>query len=232
MKRLKKTCAFLLAAALMTAMLSSCGTPANVKIDEKHFPDEHFRMFADEFDTDDDGELSKEEISAATEIIAHSSMVEGGFSSFKGIEYLTELRTLVIAECPITELDVSKCTKLERLACSNGNLTELDVSKCKKLRMLSFDGNNLTEIDVSKCTKLENLSCNNNNLAELDVSKCKELTILSCSDNNLTELDVSKCTKLENLSCSNNNLTELDISNCKSIDSDFLTYDPDVNVIR
>ena len=112
----------------------------------------------------------------------------------------------------LTELDVSKCTKLTLLGCTSNQLRTLDVSNNKSLKNLYFYDNRLTSLDVSKNTVLTELSCGNNQLTTLDVSKNTVLTELSCGNNQLTTLDVSKNTELSRFDCSTNKLTSLDVS--------------------
>jgi hypothetical protein len=96
-----------------------------VTIDEKHFPDSSFRYYVREnFDTDQNGELSPEEIDAVKRISCSGGETE--ITSLQGIRYFTEL----------TRLDVSKNTKLY---CYSNNLTKLDISKNKKLEALEYD---------------------------------------------------------------------------------------------
>ena len=65
--------------------------------------------------------------------------------------------------------------------CSNNNLTELDVSKNTKLTRLYCSDNNLTKLDVSQNTELTTLNCSDNQLTKLDVSSNESLKTLNCS---------------------------------------------------
>ena len=77
-------------------------------------------------------------------------------------------------------------TALEKLDCwLNYKLTDLDVSKNTKLRYLTSFSSNLTALDVSNNTALELLNCSYNKLTTLDVSKNTALTDLSCYHNNI-----------------------------------------------
>ena len=103
-----------------------------VDIDDTHFPDEHFRDYVrDNFDTDHDGYLSKEELDAVGYIlISHQSV-----SSLQGIEYFQKLWKLYCNHNNLTSLDLSKNTNLKILWCHNNNLTSLDLSKNTKLHL-------------------------------------------------------------------------------------------------
>ena len=216
MKR-KRIMGFFLALVMFIGYLPLNPTASHangdVKIDDKNFPDEHFRSYVMKFDENYDDHLSKEELDKATEIDIRNGFV----SSLKGIEYFKSLKILNCYENYLTELDVSKNINLTKLWCSTNKLTELDVSKNINLTKLWCSTNYLTELDVSKNKNLTKLSCNSNDLTELDVSKNKNLTDLDCSSNHLTELDVSENTNLTKLRCSTNNLTELDVSKNKNL---------------
>ena len=182
----------------------------DIAIDEAHFPDEKFRNYVSEnFDNDEDGNLSEEEIDNVTEI----DVSESGIESLKGIEYFSKLTYLSCESNQLTSLDVSKNTALEYLYCSENKLTSLDVSQNPALTWLYCYENQLTSLDVSKTTALYWLHCIDNQLTSLDVSQNPALTALFCGYNQLTSLDVSNNTALYDLYCENNQLTSLDVSN-------------------
>ncbi len=235
--KFKKLAVALCAAALSLTVMSvtAFAADAGVKIDAAHFPDEKFReSILDGLDKDKNGYLSTKEAAEATSLQCESE----GITSLKGIEYLTELTLLDCSNNQLTELDVSKNTKLEWLNCGGNALTKLDVSKNTKLETLSCGGNALTKLDVSKNTALDELLCSSNQLTKLDVSNNTALAFLNCYINQLTELDLSnnpelvyldcevcklkklnvrKNTKLETLYCDVNQLTELDVSGCAKL---------------
>lgn len=192
-------------------------------------PDEAFREYLKEFDTNGDEILAPAERYAVTEI--HAS--DKNISNLYGIQFFPNLKMLYCYNNQLTKLDVSKNTALVYLDCSQNQLTELDVRQNAALWGLFCEGNQLSSLDVSNntaldrldChlnnltsldlrynTKLTQLGCNSNNLTSLDVSQNPELWLLNCSINQLTELDVSKNTNLKSLYCSDNQLTELDLS--------------------
>lgn len=214
---IKKMVALGLAAALLVAPVCGGATTAyakskaagTVKIDKKHFPDATFRSYVKkEFDRNKDGKLSKAEIAKVSEIYVEYTKI----SSFKGIEYFTELTTFSCRSTQLKTLDVSKNRKLKYLGCEMNELKKLDVSKNTKLETLNCQYNPLNSLDVSKNKKLANLLCFDCGLKKLDVSKNTELQTLECSCNKLTSLDVSKNTKLWKLLCDQNELKQLDLS--------------------
>lgn len=184
------------------------GNAANpdVAITEANFPDDTFREYVrNNFDTDENGALSAEEIANVTTVDVRGDWQEkGNIASLKGIEHFTALTLLYCNYNQITALDVSKNTALTSLLCSGNELTELDVSNNTALTWLSCYNNQLTELDITKNTALLNLYCSGNQITALDISKNTVLTTLLCGNDQLTALDVSKNTALTRLWCSNN----------------------------
>ena len=195
------------------------------------------------FDTDGDGEISKEEALAITKIEVHTEKIE----SLSGIEHMVNLSWLSCVgpivwsgEEPQEEpgklktLDVSKNVKLTRLHCGFNQLTSLDVTNNPKLEDISCAGNNLNSLDVSKNTELVELTAYNNRLSAIDVSNNKELEYIELTKNQIKSIDVSKNEslrsfyigmnllteinpsnnlELETLSCSDNKLTSINVAN-------------------
>ena len=164
---------WLLLVLLLVAVCSVAA--ADVKIDEKHFPDKVFREeVVQKFDTNRNGVLSDAELKAVKEVRAAGRDIH----SLKGIEYFTSATLIHCYYSYLTELDVSSNTELVELNCF---------------------GNSIDTLDLSKNKKLENLICGMCTMTELDVSKNKELKLLYCSYCQLKELDVRKNGKLVEL---------------------------------
>lgn len=88
-----------------------------VPLDERHFPDENFRLaVSHQLDTTPDGVLTAEEIAAAVRLEAENFKI----TSLEGLAYLTELQTL---------------------SCGGNALAYVDVSANPQLTDLSADGN-------------------------------------------------------------------------------------------
>ncbi len=190
----------------------------SVEINETNFPDPIFRQYiADNFDTDKDGVLSKEEIARVTTIRVNGNYSE--LKSLKGIEFFTELTMLDCGNTQISELDVSKNVLLESLNCYNSQISELDVSKNVNLQSLSCGDTQISKLDLSKNVLLESLDCYNSQISELDVTKNVNLQILYCSNTQISELDVSKNVNLQSLSCHSTQISELNLSNNKELRS-------------
>ena len=182
----------------------------SVEINEANFPDAKFRQYvAENFDKDDDGALSAEEIEAVTEIKV-SNM---GISDLTGIEHFTALESLRCEYNNLTSLNVNNNPALEILGCGDNQLTSIDLSSNPALKSLNCYNNELTSLDVSSNPALATLDCFINQITSLDVSKNTALTYLQCGHNNLTSLDLSNNEALEFLTCYGNQLTSLDLSN-------------------
>ena len=117
------------------------------------------------------------------------------------------------------KMDLGSFAGLKSVSFNNNAITELDVTKCTKLQKLLCNGNQLTKLDVTKCPELINLQCNKNQLSKLDVTQCAALETLWCNRNQITSLDMSKSTELVNLYCDRNSLTELDLTNCTKLET-------------
>jgi len=109
------------------------------------------------------------------------------------------LKEVILADCRITKLNLSNCSKLVKLDCSQNQLSELNLNKNTKLTELYCSNNQLRELNVGNCPSLQLLYCHNNLLTNLDLSTNLQLRFLSINDNNFTKQDLSFLTHLANL---------------------------------
>lgn len=195
------------------------------KIDSKEniiFEDANFKAYlVANFDTDGDGEISKEEALAITKIIVGTEDIE----SLAGIEHMANLTELRCEgpwsifepeedpEGKLKTLDVSKNVNLTILYCGFNQLTSLDVTNNPKIEQLRCAGNNLNSLDVSKNTELIEFEAYNNRLSSIDVSNNPELEYIDLTNNQIKSIDVSKNLELERITCSDNKLTSIDVTN-------------------
>lgn len=128
-------------------------------------------------------------------------------TNLSGIEYFTDLETLICKGNSLTTINVSYNTALKYLDCSSNPLVTLDVSKNILLAELYCDGV-VTIINKTNSTKGSNIK-----LTVLDLSNNPLLTKLSCSNNQIISLDFSKNTLLTAINCSNNSLQNLNVNN-------------------
>ena len=202
-----------------------------IDINASTFPDEVFRNYVSQhIDTDHDDVLTYAELDAVTEL----QVPDMGIGSLKGVEFFSQLTTLVCRSNNLAELDLAKNRKLEVLDCAENRLTRLDVRANTELGNLDCANNQLAALNVSTNTKLWRLYCGCNQIVSLDLTnntaldtlfmynmmltslilpETTTLRSLSCYNAGLTSLDVSKNTGLTYLNCSDNNFTELDLSN-------------------
>ncbi len=185
------------------------------------------------YDTNEDGRLSKEEARQVTEVELWYEV-----QSAEGLEHCTSLTKLDCSSCYIHDLypsnypnlaelycnstgievlDLSRCPKLTVLECADNNLKKLDLTKCPNLVSLECSANDLTSLNLTNNTAVEELYCSSNLLEMLDVKGLSKLKILDCSNNSLRKLNVKANTKLSVLACEENLLSELDLSGNKEL---------------
>lgn len=220
---------------------TSNGLPACVKGDHLHicaknFPDAAFRAYLLQNTHSMYGNEFIQTVGMAYNILASDVEV----SSMKGIELIGNLSYLSCGK-GLTELDVSKSSKLQFLSVVNSGVKEIDVSNCPmlvtllcdndreltilklgehpELTSISFQYTQVSEIDLSGCPVLQSLECSDSSVTELDLENNPRLDFLTASNTNLTKLDVSGKANLFYLSCSGQYVEEVDASNCTALNS-------------
>lgn len=190
-------------------LLAAGGIP----IDEAHFPDSVFRQYLAAYkDENEDGILSEQKIKEIKYINCsyESDKGQGKIKSLKGIEYLTEVKSLKCAGNDLTSLDLRQNKKLEYLDCSWNRLKSLQIKGQEWLEEFNCTGNRLSHLDLSGIGFIYELYCHKNNLISLILCDVDELY---CYDNVLTELDLSNSPSAWYINCSENMLRSLDLSN-------------------
>lgn len=169
---------------------------------------EDFKAYlVENFDTDGDGEISRDE----AELITAIECEDLGLTSLEGVRNLTNLQTLHCSYNAIETLDVSGMTSLTELLCDHNLVTDLNVSGCSSLSSIECNSNAIGELNLADCrSTLTTITCNENKLARLDLTNFDKLFHLNCDDNQLTELLVDGCTALTSVDCASNQLTTLD----------------------
>lgn len=143
---------------------------ADVTIDAAHFPDAVFREYLAQFDGNQDGSFSEEELVSVTRIEVYNR----GIKSVEGVRLFKNLTYLDCDRNQLTALDVSGLSALTDLSCHTNQLTDLDVSMCSALESLGCAGNRLTRLNVRGCRSLSKLECYTNQLAELSLEGCDD----------------------------------------------------------
>ena len=120
-------------------LLCIASAHAEVALDEAHFPDADFREYLSGYDRDGNGVLGDEELRSVTYIMMLSGQ-HPQLASLQGVEYLTELKSLILSsKRDLVSVDLSRNTKLEELQLDLCGLTELDVSQNTALRTLNCE---------------------------------------------------------------------------------------------
>lgn len=180
-----------------------------VPLDEAHFPNKAFREdLQKKYDKDNDGVLSSTEISNIT-----SYYVADDAEDIRGIEYLTNLTSFSATKDSVTNVDLSKNTKLKEVSISKTqSLVSLNVSGCTELETLICNENSVTALDISGNPALKKLECRSNKLTALNTEGNPALESLNCEGNPITSLDVSKNANLQSLTIKNTSVASLDVS--------------------
>ncbi len=135
------------------------------------------------------------------------------------ISNLPELKELSLRFGVMTDINVSKNTKLEKLLLNSSRFETIEglysLSKLKWLGLkIGFES-----VEVSNFPDLEFLNLWNNSLKEIDVSKNIKLQTLYLSNNELTEIDLSNNSLIKTLYLDGNLFKNLDISNLDIIET-------------
>ena len=171
-------------------------------LNKENFPDQAFRDYLrfcwEEYDTNEDGMLSDEELKSFTEFNAHATPVVDISARIKSLQGIEKLKYL-------TEVDVY----------GNNIIGELDISGLSNLKSIQCDKNKITSIVLPEKSKLEELNCADNPITFLDLTGQKELKSLSCPNMPIKTLDLTNQTKLDYLNVSDCRLTSLILPDCK-----------------
>ena len=193
----RKPLAFILSLVLCLGLLPATALAGDaddgsIAINAQNFPDDAFRTFVANYDTDKNNLLSPEELATVTKMECRDL----GIADLTGIVYFTALEELNCTANRLTELDVSRNTALKKLYCGKNRLTSLNVNGNAALKDLLCFKNRLTALDVSKNTALTYLDCSNNQLTSLDISKNTQLHTLY-ADNNAYEIEPDESFKFD-----------------------------------
>ena len=171
-------------------------------LNKENFPDQAFRDYLrfcwEEYDTNEDGMLSDEELKSFTEFDAHATPVVDISARIKSLQGIEKLKYL-------TEVDVY----------GNNIIGELDISGLSNLKSIQCDKNKITSIVLPEKSKLEELNCADNPITFLDLTEQKELKSLSCPNMPIKTLDLTNQTKLDYLNVSDCRLTSLILPDCE-----------------
>ncbi|MGN1105190.1 MAG: hypothetical protein ACI4RH_00960 [Huintestinicola sp.] len=208
--------------ALLISLLTLTAASADVSavnppviINSTNFPDDIFREYISEnFDTDKDGKLSEAELRPDSDGRLVIDVRRTKVSDLTGLKYFKNLTDLDCSGTYISELDVSRNTKLKNLKCGQSGIRGLDVTQNTELESLDCSNGywrlvveegeksaRLSTVDLSQNKKLKKLDLANAALTEIDVSHNPELVYLNVNLSYLERLDVTNNKKLEELYC-------------------------------
>lgn len=161
-----------------------------------------------EYDVDNDGVLSDEELAVVTTLT-----LDYWYESLDGIERLVNLEVLNCSGHQLTSADLSQNTKLKELTLYTPGLTSIDLSNNMDLTKVNISGPFAT-LDFSSNTKLESLSITGYVGEELfsmeGLSGLKSLTLCECAFTDVS--GIAALTGLEELSLVMIGVTTLDVS--------------------
>ena len=179
-----------------------------IRLDEAHFPDNNFRLFVSDYDTDGNDYLSQEE----RDVITTIDCTQKGIRSLTGLKYFDKVTKLTCDKNPLEGLELAENQSLESLVCQENGLTELDLSKNPGITFVNCSRNSLSELDVTQNTGLTGLYCSDNGLSELDVSKNSKLKNLDFSGNNISTINLTGNPLIETLAFTGNKISSIDLS--------------------
>ena len=212
--------------------LTLTGVRASVAINSTNFPDENFLwVVQNDWDTDDNGTLSDEEIAERTHAVLY------GVTNFKGIEYFYHITDLLISGLnsdgnPMRNLDLTKFSKLERVEISDyPETTSLDFTKNTNLwSLLISNMYGLTTVQIPASITYLHMYWNPK-LSTVNLDACREnLDELHMQDVAIKDVDVSNFKKLHRIYIEGNDaeniykLNSLNIAGCDELWSISIQY--------
>ena len=181
-------------AAFKASILGNClfGKDENGNIDMGN-------VVSESIDVNGDGEISSEEAKAVyhLQIVGNDIL---NILSLSGLEYFTNLESLIVTKTNVTTIDLSRNTSLKTLMIMyNSGAKSLTLTNNPNLTYVQCGGNRVLEtLNVSGAASLEELSCDNNAIAVLDVSNNPALsTVRLNSESGLQTLYVSSTQNTE-----------------------------------
>ena len=230
--------------------LALTGARASVVINETNFPDENLRFVASQYDADEDGTLSDDELAEITEINAGDIMNLKGAEHFKNLDFLClyygsdenpsitsinlslfpKLYRFSLQDCSgVTSLDFSKnplLTEFELLRCPNVSSLKLPAS----VEQVGLDGaKSLTALDVSQLPKLRQFFMINSGVTDLNFSANPVLSsigITGVEDEKqvLNTVNLTNCDGLENIDIRYTTITTLTMKHLPIVRSLMMLY--------
>ena len=156
----------LTAGLLIPAVSVLADQASEVSLDAFADPVIREKLSGEDYDKDQNGILSAEEIADIKDLAIH----DGGINTTEGLENLTSLERLNLCGSNITEIDLSSFPNLNTLEIFGNPLTELDLSGLSELFYLDVHDTGITSLDVSDCPKIADAVDNGTYHEELSYS--------------------------------------------------------------
>ena len=235
---------------LLTLGLVLMSARASVAINATNFPDENLRNLATEYDADENGVLSDDELAEITEIHAGDIYNLKGAEHFKNLDYIClwygstenpsiasinpslfpKLNFFSLSDCSgVTSLDFSKnplLTEFELSRCPNVSTLKLPAS----VEQVGLDGaKSLTALDVSQLPKLRQFFMINSGVTDLNFSANPVLSsigITGVEDEKqvLNTVNLTNCDGLENIDIRYTTITTLTMKHLPIVRSLMMLY--------
>ncbi len=169
---------------------------SGVAVNEANFPNPCFRsLISEEVDTDGNGYLSDDEISAFEYL-----SINGDYSDFSGeltgIEYLYGLTHVQVYNVTgLTALDTGSLAGVYSVDCSNTpDLSSVNVNPA--IHYITLENTSLSSFDVTGYPELTDLILTGNTISSIDISNNPELCFIDFSGTNITSIDISNNPRL------------------------------------
>ncbi|NDV65903.1 hypothetical protein D0T60_11710 [Bacteroides sp. 224] len=163
------------------------------------------------FDTNKDGMISKEEAAQAKEF--YLLFWEQKASTIEGLQYFYNLESITINNNLILNFDARPFKNLKTLSLYSNSLNKIYLADSQVLEELSLSSRRKLVLDFHKNVALQKLSLNLPRVDQIDVSNHPHLKKLSLSKMSLQAFNVGALTELESLELTEMNLPEpLDLS--------------------
>ncbi len=154
------------------------------------------------------GVITKEDVSAITEISLDDSKDVVCKNPFLDLQWYRNLESVTLRDCGVQSLEGAEAlTALKKLSVDNHIVSDISVA---------------TDISaLSSLTQLEELSLNNCQISDISPLKnCSNLKVLFLSKNNIMDIcPLKNCRKLKKVWLNNNNITYIGtLKNCQNLE--------------
>ena len=192
---------------------NSAKAASAVTIDKQNFPDVAIRKTEKKYDVNRDGKLSVREIKEIKQIKLH---VKGAVTSFKGLQYFTNLRALYyygggifdgksVEQAGKTEtLKLSGCKKL-RILYLRGNIKKISIKHPKSVKKLQIYNNACTTLNLSAYTQAETIYVQSNSITKLKLPENSSVRDLRLGLFTMKKLHLKEMDKLWRVEIRGNN---------------------------